>query len=326
MTTYTSIPDADIEPDKPIKSSTAFALRDNLLAVIEGDATAPKITSRTISPGGSQADGACTNATSFPGPGFYDFSTLTLTAAKTLPFASFIRVDGNATISDVLTAKRTFASDADELTMLSALGGAAASNSIASTDTSGAFGGGGGGGVAGDGGDGQSTAFAQGGAGGDGMSTSSLVRLWAARRALVGGNSLSEPATGAAGGGFLFIVVNGNLDATGGTIDASGGDGNVSGNQGSGGGGGGCIVVVCTGTITGGTYDASGGDGGNGSSADGGGGGGGLVLLVATAFAGTRTKTVTGGNGHSATSGDAGASAESTLTTGQINALLLGAQ
>jgi len=123
MTTYTAIPDADIDPDKPIKSSTAYAFRDNLLAVIEGDATAPKITSRTISPGGSQADGACTNATSFPGAGFYDFSTLTISSPKTLPFATFIRIDGNATLSSVLTAARTFASATSEGSQIAALGG-----------------------------------------------------------------------------------------------------------------------------------------------------------------------------------------------------------
>lgn len=326
MTSYIEIPDADIEPDQPIKSSTAFALRDNLLAVIEGDATAPKITSRTISPGGSQADGDCTNATSFTGPGFFDFETLLLTAAKTLPFASFLRIDGDATISDVLTVRRTFASSAAEAGILSAIGGAAAESSA---DRSGSSeGSGGGGGVVGTGGNSSNSGsgISPGGAGLV-TSASTIARLWAARRALVGGNSGTAVATsGVAGGGFLFLVVNGDLDLTGGTIDASGADGNSGGGEASGGGGGGCIIVVCTGTITGGTYDVSGGNGEN-DTGDGGGGGGGLVLLVATVFAGTRTKTVTGGNGPgTATDGAAGLAVESVLTAGEINALLLGAQ
>jgi hypothetical protein len=323
MTTYTVIPDADIEPDQPIKSSTAFALRDNLTAVIEGDASAPKITSRTISPGGSQADGACIDATAFPGPGFFDFSTFTITAPKTMPFATFIRVDGNATLSSVLTVRRTFASADNERAWLACLGGAAPDESETEV-TVGARGTGGGGGVVGDGGDGDGGTLTDGALG---LHADSLVRAWAARRALVGGNAgNSAGANGGAGGGFLVLVVNGDLDATGGTINASGANGNTSGANASGGGGGGCIIIICTGTITGGTYNVSGGNGGN-DTGDGGGGGGGLVILVATGFAGTRTKTVTGGTGPgAATDGGAGASVESALTAGQINALLLGAQ
>jgi hypothetical protein len=321
MTTYTVIPDADIEPDQPIKSSTAFALRDNLTAVIEGDASAPKITSRTISPGGSQADGACIDATAFPGPGFFDFESLLLAAPKTMPFATFIRVDGDATISDVLTVRRTFASAAAELAMLSALGGAAASDSEGTSGATAASGGAGG--VAGAGGDAAGSPATDGGAS---LSVGSLVRAWASRRALVGGNSGSTGVSGVAGGGCLFLIVNGDLDMTGGTINASGANGNTSGSDASGGGGGGAIIIICTGTITNGTYNTNGGNGGN-STGDGGGGGGGVVILVATAFAGTRTKTVAGGSGPgSADDGDAGFSVESTLTAGQINALLLGAQ
>ena len=43
MTTYTTIPDASLEPGKPARSVDAILLRDNPLAIAEGDATAPKI-------------------------------------------------------------------------------------------------------------------------------------------------------------------------------------------------------------------------------------------------------------------------------------------
>ena len=43
MPTYTAIPDANLEPGKPARSVDAILLRDNPLAIIEGDATAPRI-------------------------------------------------------------------------------------------------------------------------------------------------------------------------------------------------------------------------------------------------------------------------------------------
>jgi len=43
MTTYTNIPDADIDQDSPVTQPLMTALRDNLLSVAEGDATAPAV-------------------------------------------------------------------------------------------------------------------------------------------------------------------------------------------------------------------------------------------------------------------------------------------
>jgi len=43
MTAYTTIPDTDIAQDKPIKAETGLALRDNALAIQEGNASAPSI-------------------------------------------------------------------------------------------------------------------------------------------------------------------------------------------------------------------------------------------------------------------------------------------
>ena len=43
MTTYTAIPDADLEPDKPFTSQKALLLRDNPIAIAEGASGAPRI-------------------------------------------------------------------------------------------------------------------------------------------------------------------------------------------------------------------------------------------------------------------------------------------
>lgn len=43
MPTYTSIPDTQIEPEAPVTSELMTLLRDNPLAIREGDPTAPKI-------------------------------------------------------------------------------------------------------------------------------------------------------------------------------------------------------------------------------------------------------------------------------------------
>lgn len=48
MTTFTSIPNSSLEPGKPIRSIDGLALRDNPLAIAEGDATAPKIQTAAI--------------------------------------------------------------------------------------------------------------------------------------------------------------------------------------------------------------------------------------------------------------------------------------
>lgn len=43
MTTFTTIPNASLEPGKPIRSIDGLALRDNPIAMFEGDASAPRI-------------------------------------------------------------------------------------------------------------------------------------------------------------------------------------------------------------------------------------------------------------------------------------------
>lgn len=43
MATWTTLPDSALEPGKPIRSIDALALRDNPVAIIEGESGAPKI-------------------------------------------------------------------------------------------------------------------------------------------------------------------------------------------------------------------------------------------------------------------------------------------
>jgi len=48
MTVYTVIPNGDIDQDSPITQPLLTALRDNVLAIQEGDTTAPKILPRAL--------------------------------------------------------------------------------------------------------------------------------------------------------------------------------------------------------------------------------------------------------------------------------------
>lgn len=48
MTDYTVITDSQVDPDAPITSGLGYAWRDNLLAVIEGDPSAPKIDAKAF--------------------------------------------------------------------------------------------------------------------------------------------------------------------------------------------------------------------------------------------------------------------------------------
>lgn len=48
MTTFTTIPNSSLEPGKPIRSIDGLALRDNPLAMFEGDASAPRLVGKAI--------------------------------------------------------------------------------------------------------------------------------------------------------------------------------------------------------------------------------------------------------------------------------------
>ncbi len=300
MTTYNEILDSEIDPESPITTSLMFRLRDNLLAVIQADPSAPTISPSAFDPGGSAIDGALTDASTLTKPGFYDALSLVITNPVTWPWATIMRVNGNATIDDVLTMDYYDSAPVSRKLLEALLGCEAAQGA-----------GNGGGGTHGDGGGAS-------GANGIGLGLGNLSRPWALRRPAVG-----APATGgtAYGGGCLIILVDGNLLMTSGTIKANGGH-NSGAFVNHDGGGGGCIIVVCTGTITNGTYEAKGGDGGGGFANQG--GGGGTVILVATAFAGSRTLTVDGGSGvggFGGVDGAVGYAEEVTLTKAQILAL-----
>lgn len=49
MTTYTAIPDANLEPGKPARSVDAILLRDNPIAITEGAAGAPRVQAAALS-------------------------------------------------------------------------------------------------------------------------------------------------------------------------------------------------------------------------------------------------------------------------------------
>jgi hypothetical protein len=48
MTTFTTIPNSSLEPGKPIRSIDGLALRDNPIAIAEGDSAAPRIVGKAV--------------------------------------------------------------------------------------------------------------------------------------------------------------------------------------------------------------------------------------------------------------------------------------
>lgn len=303
MTAYTVIPDADINPDKPIKSATAYALRDNLIAISEGDSTAPSINPAALLIGGKGIDGVLNNAAAFSAIGYYEFSSMAQTAARALPICSIIRIAGNASLSAVMTVTNrtnspasTNLSEQDQAEALSAIFGV-----TAASDGGGSVGAGG------------VSVLVGGASGARGKPLGSVSRPWVSRRPFLGGCG-EYVSGGGGGGGSVIIIVEGNLDMTGGTITA---DGQVGAVGNSNGGGGGSVIVICTGTLTNGTFNAR-GAAGSGAGAP---GGGGYVSLIASVFSGTQTKNIGGTSSGGYTSGN-GYSQSVTLTRDQIRTLL----
>lgn len=321
MTTFTTIPDTDINPDKPIKSETAYALRDNPLAIAEGDASAPPINPAALFIGGKGGDGVLDNAATLSGIGYFDFSSMNVTANKTLPSMAIIRIAGNATLSATLRSVRSLntTTNAQEALDAADLFGAYVTPTAGTISASS---GRGGDGVCGTGG----TTVAHGTI----RTPTATSRFWARQRPLIGGNGglTSGGSAGSEwgpGGGGLIIIIDGDLNCTGGTIDVSGADTNDVGAGGNapGAGGGGLLLVICTGAITAGTYKANGGsDNGAVVCAA---GGGGFVQLIASNYIGTQTMQTNGGTGWGGNSnynGTAGQSNKLTLTRDQIRTML----
>lgn len=316
---YIPIANSEIDPDSPLATSLTFRFRDNPIAIANGDAGAPRVSRRAITPGGAGLDGAFVDADSAPtSMGFYEYESIELSADKTFPVVTIIRVAGDVTLAAVLSLTRVATANRLQLPLF---------NTVIAENGAGTQVGGGGAGAGGSkGGDGDGGVGAPRIGGAAGPSFANTKRTWMTQKPMVGGiGAYSTEAWRAKGGGSLLLIIAGNLIATGGTFDVSGQlQGKPGTGQSPGGGGGGSITIICTGTITDGTYLANGGQGVSGSGEDGGGGGGGYVALIAAAFAGTQTINVAGGIGpDQATDGAVGYSETETLTEAQINALLL---
>jgi hypothetical protein len=63
MATWTTLPDASLEPGKPIRSIDGLALRDNPIAISEGAAGAPKIQTAALITGEQMTTANVLNAT-----------------------------------------------------------------------------------------------------------------------------------------------------------------------------------------------------------------------------------------------------------------------
>lgn len=69
MTTYTVIPDGDIDQNSPLTQPLMTALRDNLVAVLEGDVSAPKLQPPALGQDGAAPLYACRAWVNFSGSG-----------------------------------------------------------------------------------------------------------------------------------------------------------------------------------------------------------------------------------------------------------------
>jgi hypothetical protein len=56
MATWTTLPDAALEPGKPIRSIDGLALRDNPVAITEGASGAPRIAAAALQTGNNERD------------------------------------------------------------------------------------------------------------------------------------------------------------------------------------------------------------------------------------------------------------------------------
>jgi hypothetical protein len=311
---------ADFYVRAPITFEMMRALAENPIAIAEGASGAPRLQTGIIAVGGSIADGVFDNTFAPSKPGYYDVSGGTRSSSLSLPRYSFVRVRGDLVLSSTLTVDQVSPS---ESTILERIFNCWRGIPGEDGDSEGA-GGGGGWGNGGNGDAGGSPAI-----GGGGFNPGNLSNAWPAyiRRAFIGGIGGRPSSPPANGGGALILMIDGDLDMSGGgIIEADGAAGSDSNANTGGGGGGGSIIVVCSGTVTDGNFRARGGPGGVAAHGSSGGGGGGHVVVVADTFAGVQTYTVTGG-GHTnsgsetSTSGSAGTSDAVDLPESFINGL-----
>lgn len=318
MTTYIPILNSEIDPESPVTESLTQRFRDNPIAIAEGDSAAPRINPAAISIGGKGADGVLNNSTTISLSGFLDFAGGAVrSTALTLPLCTIIRINGNFTLSGVISVAKRSLTDATNIADAQRLVDLLDVKVAPDAENNGANTGFGGGCF------GAGNPYANGAFGNPAL----VAKWWIQRRLFLGGNGgLRSGGAGGRewgpGGGAVMLIVEGDLDATGGEINANGLDTDNLGPGGNnpGGGGGGSVIVICTGTITNGTFKAKGGISNVGGNGLGGAGGGGLVQLIASAFLGTQTIDVSGGASYAA--GTAGYSNSLTLGADFIRTLL----
>lgn len=322
--TYVPITDLQLAPEAPWTSSLAKQMRDNMISVIQGGAGAPRMGPGLLSIGGGMADLVLTDAWAPTLAGHYDFESdgpTEIITPATWPWFVWLRVLGDVEISTTITMDGIDDALAALLPSFGGFSGASAgSGNIAGQASSG-------GGSLGAGGAGFNHTDTLAG----GLGTTSLFRRWARPQPLFGGRGgTAVNGSRAKGGGCLILMVDGNLDMTGGTLDCSGKAGTNDGTGAGGAGAGGSLFVYCSKQITGGTFKANGGVAGSevsGTNTGGGGAGAGYVGVVAKTYGGTQTLQANGsaggsGGGNSGTAGNNGVTEKITLSDEFINALV----
>ena len=232
---------AEIAIDKAIRASTHQKMFDNFSALAGGDPGAPRISRRAIHPGGAEIDGIHNDLSGdLALEGYYEWDALHLTGARTFPWLSRHRVNGDCVIAGVVTV--------DGVTPDVLANKAPAFHAVIGRNGRGGEGGGGGGSV-GSGGHGSwpTNPYPL---GGEGINISGFQRYWAGLPFWLGGigggadDFHTDPSNG---GGCVILIVHGDVDMTGGTIYARGANGSGGSYSASapGGGGGGGIIVIC---------------------------------------------------------------------------------
>jgi len=285
MADWNDIPDTAIDGDSAAIQNIFFWLRDNLIAALEGSASADRLKNAALelfqpnvyTDFGDGSDGALTVSTnSNIVPGVHQYTSFTLNSGITLTKDTaycgplIIKCTGTVTINGTIRAENTHTSSADT-------------------------GGGGGYGTEGDGDseNGVSSAYGPGGTSGSKNGQSLLgsqmqASIMTGNLSLGGGrggNGGNGGGAGGNGGGVVVIVAKSIVFDASGLIDAAGdGGGNGSPSDGSGGGGGGgSVVLMHEDSITGldsDSTDISGGSGGSYAANIGGDGGDGAVLSL----------------------------------------------
>lgn len=103
MATFVSIPDTDLDANSPITENLMLALRDNPLAIAQGDITAPKISTEALSPlpTGSLEDYTAGSWNEITNPN--DTGETILATTPTLYTAGRLLIGRSGTVTSVFT-------------------------------------------------------------------------------------------------------------------------------------------------------------------------------------------------------------------------------